>query len=369
VIGEHTDYNDGFVLPMAIDRYAVAVAAPRADGRLRVHAGDLGPDGRTVEVPLPAADLDPRAAADADLARDWAAYPVGVAWALAAAGHRVSGADVVLFSAVPVGSGLSSSASIECATLLALAGVSGFEVDAADGARLTRRAENDYAGVPSGPLDQLAAMHGEAGRVLFIDTRTLEVTTHPYDLPSAGLVLLVIDTRASHHHGANGYAQRRATCEAAAKLLGVPALRDIGLDALPDAMAAVAADAALGEVGARRVRHVVTEDDRVLRTVELLRAGRVREVGELLTASHRSLRDDYEVSCAELDLAVDTALACGAYGARMVGGGFGGSAIALLDADRVTAVTAELAAAYAAAGFTRPACFPAVAARGAHALR
>ena len=386
VIGEHTDYNDGFVLPMAIDRACYAAAAPRADRVLRVHAAQLG---ETVEVSLDAltgpvealsgeAEAARDAVADGDTAvaeagsgsaegptvTGWGAYPVGVAWVLAEAGFPVGGADIYLTSTVPVGSGLSSSAALECATALALAGVSGFELTNAELAKHAQRAENDYVGVPCGPLDQMSSAYGEDGSVLFIDTRTMEVRPQPFDLAAAGAVLLVIDTRVSHAHGENGYADRRAACEAAAAFLGVDALRDIDLAALDTAYAKVAEG--LGDATARRVRHVLTEDARVEEFVSLLGGLPLPELGRLMSLSHGSLKTDFEVSSPELDAAVDASIDAGAHGARMTGGGFGGSAIALIDVDKLDAVQDNVRRFFAANGFAEPAFFPAVASAGAH---
>jgi galactokinase len=356
VIGEHTDYNDGFAAPMAIDRYTAVAAAPRSDGLLRMISAVGAYRGRVTEVPLDALSPHP--------ARAWTSYPAGVAWTLLAAGvldrGSFGGADLAFTSTVPVGAGLSSSAALECATGLALAGLAVADLPPALLAQLAQRAENSYVGVPCGPLDQLAATFGVAGAVLFIDTRTRAVTPYPFDLPAAGLTLLVIDTRVHHDHADSGYADRRAACERAARELGVPALRDLTPDDLPRAARQ------LDDKTARRVRHVVTEDERVLEFVALLSAGdlsgvRLEEAGKLLTASHISLRDDFEVSSAELDAVVDAALRAGAYGARMTGGGFGGSAIALTSLDRAAAVSAAVQEALPTASI-----FPAIPSRGAH---
>ncbi|GAA1978077.1 galactokinase [Catenulispora subtropica] len=374
VIGEHTDYNEGFVLPMAIDRACYAAAAPRADRILRVHAAQLG---ETVEVSLdalvgPGSAADTRGADDSDMSpladpavKGWAAYPVGVAWILQQAGYPVSGADVYLTSTVPVGAGLSSSAALECATGLALAGVSGFDLTKAELARHAQRAENIYAGVPCGPLDQMSSAFGEDGAVLFIDTRSGEVRPQPFDLAAEDALLLVIDTRVSHAHGENGYADRRAACERAAAFLGVRALRDIPLAELPETFAKVAVG--LDETTARRVRHVVTENARVQQFVAILNHedSSLPPLGHRMMQSHASLRDDYEVSAPELDLAVATAVAAGAHGARMTGGGFGGSAIALVDRDQLEAVQDAVRTAFAEHGYTEPQFFPAVASAGA----
>lgn len=330
VIGEHTDYNAGFVLPMAIDRYTAVAAAPRLDGMLRVVSGQ-GATG-VVEIPLPG--LAPGARTG------WTDYPAGVAWALRGAGalpRHFAGADLAFSSTVPVGSGLSSSAALECCTGLALAAIGGKPIAPAELARLAQFAENEFAHVPCGPLDQLSSVFGAADAVLHIDTRTFDIAVHPFALAESGLSLLVINTKVQHENGESGYADRRATCERAAQTLGVPALRDVGSADLERAAAV------LDEVSLRRVRHVVTENDRVNRFVSLLQLGplegpRLNSAGELLSASHISLRDDYEVSCEELDIVVEAALRGGAHGARMTGGGFGGCAIALVSDDRLEKV-------------------------------
>ncbi len=356
VIGEHTDYNEGFAAPMAIDRYTAVAAAPRSDGLLRLVSAAGAFRESVAEVPLRA--LSP------GTPPGWVSYPAGVAWALLDVGvldgGSFGGADLAFASTVPVGAGLSSSAAIECATGLALAGLAGADLPPALLARLAQQAENAYVGVPCGPLDQLCAAFGVAGCVLFIDTRSGEVTPYPFDLPAAGLTLLVIDTKVHHDLGASGYPDRRAACERAARQLGVPALRDLTVAELGRA------ERELDERTARRVRHVVTENERVLEFVSLLAAGdlsgtRLRAVGRLLTASHVSLRDDFEVSSPELDSVVDAALRGGAYGARMTGGGFGGSAIALTAQDRTAAVAAAVLSALPAADI-----FPAVPATSAH---
>jgi galactokinase len=247
-----------------------------------------------------------------------------------------------------VGSGLSSSAALECSTGLALAAIGGRPIAPAELARLAQLAENEFAHVPCGPLDQLSSAFGAADAVLHIDTRTFDIAVHPFALGESGLTLLVINTKVQHEHGESGYADRRAACERAARLLGVPALRDVAFADLEHAATV------LDEVDLRRVRHVVTENDRVNRFVSLLQLGplegpRLNSAGELLTASHASLRDDFEVSCAELDVVVDAALRGGAHGARMTGGGFGGCAIALVSNDRLDRVAETVAEALPAA--------------------
>ena len=367
VIGEHTDYNDGFVLPIALPLAVRVAAGARADGRLRLHTRQSPDPVRDPAVPGAAdpvevvlAGLGPGAVTG------WAAYVAGVAWALAQSGHEVRGADLVVDGDVPTGAGLSSSAALECATGGALAALSGVTIDATELALIAKRAENDFVGVPSGVMDQLASMLGVEGHALFIDTRSLAVRPVPFDLAARGLALLVTDTRAAHSLTDGAYAERRGSCEQAATALGVRALRDIDVARLADPDVA-----ALDPVVRRRLHHVVTENARVLEVVALLSGGDLSggdlaAAGPLLTASHASLRDDYEVSSDELDLAVDTALAHGALGARMTGGGFGGSTIALVAAACADGVATEIAAAFARRGWPEPRSFRAVASVGAH---
>lgn len=343
LIGEHTDYNDGFALPFALPQRTEVAAAPRADGILRLHSADT----RTGVVTLDLAALDP--AHPPQGAESWAAYPAGVFWALLDAGLPVKGADLHVRSDVPTGAGLSSSAALEVATALALADLYGLPLSRPELAALARRAENAYVGVPCGVMDQMASACATDGHALHLDTRSLEQRHIPFDCAAAGMRLLVIDTRVKHALADGAYAQRLATCHGAAAALGVPALRDLPYEGLERALAR------LGDPVARqRVRHVVTENERVLRIEELLRAGRLRETGPLLTEGHISLRDDYEVSCPELDLAVATADAAGAYGSRMTGGGFGGSALALIDAAAGPAVTRAVTDAFRQSGYAAP---------------
>jgi galactokinase len=261
---------------------------------------------------------------------------------------------------VPVGAGLSSSAALECAVAVALAELAAATPGRTELARLARRAENDFVGAPTGGMDQMVSLHGEAGGLVFLDTRTDEIEHIPFDVAAQGLELLVIDTRAPHALVDGQYGARRADCARAAELLGVPALRDATLDGV---------ESLTDERLRRRARHVVTENARVLDVVGMLKAGKdPREIGPLLTASHASLRDDFEVTVPHLDVAADVAVAAGAYGARMTGGGFGGCVIALCDADRSAAVTAAVTEAYAARGWDSPATFPAVPSAGAHRL-
>jgi galactokinase len=351
VIGEHTDYNDGFVLPMALP-YGTVVAGSRRDDRvLRLRSLR-----RSAPVEVGLDGLAPGAVSG------WAAYVAGVAWAVEQSGLRLVGADLVLDGDVPLGAGLSSSASLECAVGIALADLAGLSLGRTELALLAQRAENDFVGMPCGVMDQMASMHGSADHVVFLDTRSLVVEPVRLDLPGAGLRLLVVDTRAPHRLVDSAYAQRRASCEQAARLLGVRALRDV--DDLDAALAALP-----DETLRRRVRHVVSEDERVLAVVRTLRdGGDPRGVGRYLTASHVSLRDDYGVTVPELDVAVEAALAAGAHGARMTGGGFGGCVVALVEADRAQQVEAAVTAAFSERGFTAPAAFEALPSAGAHRL-
>ena len=350
LIGEHTDYNDGFVLPLAIDHRVTVAAARRADDRLRLLSLEKG------EREMTLSDIGP------GLVEGWAGYVAGAMWSLAREGVEVGGLDLALTSDVPVGSGLSSSAAVECATVLATRDLYGGPGDPGRLALIAQRAENEIVGVPSGIMDQMASMACIAGHVLLLDTRSLVAEQVPFELDAAGLTLLVIDTGVSHALADGAYAERRRACEAAARLLEVPALRDA-----TEADVAAAADL-LGEVRYRRARHVVTENARVLEVVDRLRAGRLEAIGPLLTASHVSLRDDYEVSAPELDTAVEAALRAGALGARMTGAGFGGCALALAPAVEVGAVTRVVTAAFADRGFRAPTVFAVHPAHGARRL-
>jgi galactokinase len=352
LIGEHTDYNDGFVLPFALPHRTAVAASPRDDGRL--HVATVGDDGTVQQAsPVAVADLEP------GTIRGWAAYPTGVAWVLREQG-LTGGANLVIAGDVPAGAGLSSSHALECAVALALLGLADHPADDLPQiARWVQRAENEFVGAPTGLLDQTASLCCAEAHVLFLDVRFFKAEQVPFDAAEHGLEVLVVDTRASHSHTDGGYGARRAGCERAAAILGVPALRDIDVDELDGALAR------LPEELRPLARHVVTENERVLESVELLRTGRLAELGPLLDASHASLRDDYKVSAPELDVAVDAAKAAGALGARMIGGGFGGSAIALVPVERHDEVVRQVLAAFAERGWTTPRTFPAVPAAGA----
>ena len=352
LIGEHTDYSGGLVLPFAIDARARLAAARTGNDVLRVVSAQRPDESRSLSLQ----DIGPVAAA----AAGWAGYLFGSVWALREAGYPIGGFDLALDSAVPAGAGLSSSAAVETATVLAVSALSGIDLDVMQIARYAQQAENDFVGVPCGPMDQTASAAAKAGSVLLFDTRTGAVEHIPFDPAGHGLQILVIDTRVAHSLADGEYARRRASTEELTRTLGVRWLRDVAVDDLPHALAAL--DSA--ELR-RRLRHVVTENDRVRRTVELLRDERIGDIGPLLTASHASLRDDYEVSCAELDLAVQSVLGAGASGARMTGGGFGGSVIALLPAERVADASEAVAEAFQAAGYGSPVCRIVAPAQGA----
>lgn len=335
LIGEHTDYNGGFVLPFAIPQAARLAAATRNDGRWRFASLDLD---STVE----SSDLVPGE-------KGWHSYLAGVVWALRQAGHDVGGADLVLSSNVPLGAGLSSSAAIECVTMAALCDLYDLDIDPMTRARLCQVAENQYVGAPTGLMDQAASTLCTTGHALFLDCRSFEVAQVPFDVAAAGLEILVVDSKTPHSHVDGEYAARRASCTTACELLGIDLLRD--LTDLDEALAK------LPELEGRRVRHVVTENARVLRAVDALADGGFAEVGRLMTASHASMRDDYEITAPSVDLAVESMLAAGALGARMTGGGFGGCVLALVPAGRADAVAAAVTAAFADAGYAAPVSF------------
>ncbi|MBF0816647.1 galactokinase [Microbacterium paludicola] len=363
LIGEHTDYNEGFVLPFAIQHRTYAAAGMHADLAIRV-ASTFSPD--PVEVAL--AELEtlfagaPGAAVADGTVPEWAAYPLGVAWAALAASGRsaadVPGVDIAIASDVPVGAGLSSSAAIEGAVAAALNDLWQLGLSPLDMAKVGRRAENEAVGAPTGIMDQVSSILGRADAATFLDCRTLETRSVDLGLEREGLILLAIDTKVEHAHASGGYRDRRAACERGAAALGVPSLRDLteaDLDRARDI---------LDDVTFRRVRHIVTENQRVLDTVDALASGGPRAIGDLLVASHASMRDDFEISVPELDTAVDAALAAGAIGARMTGGGFGGSAVALVEADAVDAVADAAARAFAARGYAAPHAFTVVPSEG-----
>lgn len=359
IIGEHTDYNDGFVLPIAIPLTTTCTARTRRDGVVRVSSRQYPEQSAEVR------DL----AGEWETVPRWARYPLGVVAELRRRGHRVAGLDLGLDSTVPVGAGLSSSAALCCSVAVAVRELCAPDIGDRELIDIAHTAENDYAGVPTGVLDHVASILCTAGHALYLDVRrfrqttadTTEDTGHeqiPFALDRFGLRLLVVDTGHGHRLADGGYARRRAECGAAAVALGVESLRDIGsIDELSGL-----ADALLR----RRAHHVVTENARVCAVADLLRGGAdPREIGPLLTAGHVSLRDDFAVSVPVLDAVVDAAVSAGAHGARMVGGGFGGSVIVLVD-DAAAEVTAQaVRSRLSREGFPVPRIFGVTAARGA----
>ncbi len=314
LIGEHTDYNLGWSLPIALPQRTFVAFEPSDADALTV-SSDLA-DG-AVRIPL---------ATKPGEITGWAAYVAGVVWALRAAGHSVPGGTMSVSSDVPMGSGLSSSAALECAALGALCP----QIDRMDQARLAQRAENEYVGAPTGLLDQISSLFGSAATALLIDFRSLSVSPVGFDPSSSGVELLLIDSRERHGHVGGEYAARRLSCERAAADMGVVSLREVHDIA---ALAHVT-----DPVDARRARHVLTENQRVLDFVAVLGDSDFAEAGQLFTASHASMRDDFAITTPHIDLIADAAVEAGALGARMTGGGFGGCVIALVPADRVETV-------------------------------
>jgi galactokinase len=352
LIGEHTDYNGGFVLPFALGAGVVVAAARTPAEAISVWSAQERGDPAEAAVDA----LTP------GLVGGWAAYPLGVAWSLREAGRRPAGTLLAVDADLAVGAGLSSSAALESATALALAELHGLRVARPELAAFASRAENEFAGVPTGIMDQSAALLCRAGHALLLDCRSGATEQLPLAAGPAGLVLLVVDTGTRHALTDGRYAQRRRACEAAAGELGVAALRDLA--DRPDDVGRLA-DPELR----RRARHVVTENQRVLMTAAALRNGALAELGPLLTESHRSLRDDFEVSWPRADVAVEAALAAGAEGARMMGGGFGGSVLVLARATEVSQAEAAICEAYARRRWPVPVVTLAVPSDGARRLR
>ncbi|GBE65171.1 galactokinase [Mycobacterium sp. MFM001] len=340
LIGEHTDYNLGFALPIALPQRTTVTFEPSDAGVLTVRSDRM--DG-VVRIPLDTTPGD---------VTGWAAYVAGVVWALRRAGYAAPGGSMSVSSDVEIGSGLSSSAALSCAVLGALA--CGVNIDRLEQARLAQRAENEYVGAPTGLLDQLAALFGEPSTALLIDFRELTVRPVRFDPEAAGVALLLIDSRARHTHAGGEYAARRASCERAAAALGVSSLREV------DDVGAVS-----DPVDARRARHVLTENQRVLDFVAALSDSDFASAGRIFTASHASMRDDFEITTEHIDVIADAAVGAGAFGARMTGGGFGGCVIALVPAERVDAVAAAVRGAVHEAGYEQPVITRTYAAQGA----
>jgi galactokinase len=345
LIGEHTDYNNGFVLPFGINYRTYAAVSLRSDRSCRV-VSEI--DSKVYEISLD--DDKPT-----DL--DWALYPLGVAWVMRQ--YATAGFDCYITSDVPIGAGLSSSAAIESAMAIALNQLWGANLERKQLALIGQQAENQVVGAPTGIMDQTASMMAQDDAAVLIDCQDLEITVVDLGLSQHDLVVAVIDTQVSHSHAHGGYGSRRTSCEVGAKQLGVASLRELSLSDLPRAQSQ------LDDETFRRVRHVITENQRVLDTLFALREGNLAALGRLLLESHASMRDDFEISVAELDLAVETAMATGAIGARMTGGGFGGAAIAIINKDKLSELETNCLAAFAKAGFKAPRVFSVTPSEGA----
>ena len=351
LIGEHTEYNNGFVLPFAIERRTFAAVRTREDRTLRVASAWAG---ELVEGNL--------GSLSAETMTGWSAYPLGVIWALGQLGadlSEVPGVEIFVDSDVPVGAGLSSSGALESSVALALNDAWGLGFDKDTLAYAGQLAENIAVGEPTGIMDQIASLSGQRGQAVLLDCRSRQTTLVDLNFERDGLSILVIDTATAHEHATTGYAERRAACERAASVLGIESLRDLTIDDLNRARHA------LDDTSFRRVRHVVTENKRVLETVRLLSEGGGAAIGDILDASHKSLREDFSVSDPALELAVETAHANGALGARMIGGGFGGCAIALIPRESESLLRVAIDGAFAEHGYGQPDSFGVSASVGA----
>ncbi len=348
LIGEHIDYSEGFVLPFAIDAVTKCAIAKRDDGKIRIISAQK--KNEVIE-----SNLEAIAAKEGSA---WSKYIYGVIWAM----EIDSGLDIYIDGKVPLGAGLSSSAALECSLATALNHLFHLEKTLPELARLTQRAENDYVGVPCGIMDQSISLMARAGYGLLLDCQDLSTRHIKIDFASKSLRLLIIDTQAHHALTDGGYAKRRESCEEVAKIFSIPSLRQLSMESL------LAHKAKLSELQFKRARHGVSEMLRVLDAVKALEAEDFEALGQLLNQSHNSLRDDYEVSCPELDLAVETALRSGALGARMVGGGFGGSAIALIKESDAGTISSTIERAFAKNGFKAPRFFDSLPSDGAKVL-
>jgi galactokinase len=354
LIGEHTDYNDGFVLPAAIEFYCWAAAAPRKDGKLVIYSENFN---ETVEANLDS--LTPLRK------KHWANYPLGVAWALCQARKRLTGANFYIAGGVPLGAGLSSSAAIEVAVGFALLGVSGLAVDRSELAQLCRKAENEFVGARVGIMDQFVSCYGHASHTLLLDCRSLqyEFVKLPDDLR-----IVICNTMVRHEVASGEYNARRAECEEGVRILRIAfpeirALRDVTLPQLE------AHRRSLKPTVFVRCRHVITENGRVKSAVEAFHQGNNKALGTLLQGSHRSLRDDYEVSCKELDLMVEIAMAqSGVIGARMTGGGFGGCTVNLVESAAVSNFKRNVAEEYSSRTGLTPEIYVSPASEGAQQM-
>ncbi len=347
LIGEHIDYSEGFVLPFAIENRTHAAISRSSDGLVRISSHQRRNNIFSISI----SDVEPGSKGD------WEKYVLGVIWSLGI----TEGLNILVDGNVPAGAGLSSSAALECAVAVGLNALLDLGLSDKELARATQRAENDYVGMPCGIMDQSVSIMGKAGSALLLDCRDLSTESIPFSVADAGLELLIIDTQAHHALVDGGYAERRAACESAAQKLGVKSMRDLSMEKL------LAGKDKLSEVEFIRARHAVSEISRVLSTVEALKSRDFKEVGTLINQSHNSLRDDYAVSCPELDVAVEAAQDAGALGARMVGGGFGGSAIALLRVEDVDKARTAIAEAFSNKGFKKPRFFTSLPSAGASA--
>ncbi len=348
LIGEHTDYNEGFVLPFAINRRTFAALSLRQDGIARVGSSFTS---EVIEIEVEKISRQ--------TAKGWSGYPLGVAWALMQEGVKPQGFNLFVDSNVPVGAGLSSSAAIECSVALGLNDLWSAELGRSALAKIGQRAENEIVGAPTGIMDQTASLFGVLDHVVFLDCRSLIAEAIPLGLKQNGLEIVVMDTKVSHRLVDGGYAARRAACETGANALGAASLRDLGVSDLKRT------EQLLNPEVFKRVRHVVTENARVLETVQILRDSGPLEIGNQLYASHESMRDDFEISIEELDCAVEVAMNAGAIGARMTGGGFGGAAIALIDSEKVAALQIAVQEEFESRGFLKPELFSVIADEGA----
>jgi galactokinase len=349
LIGEHIDYSEGFVLPFAIADRTYAAIASRSDGLVRIASHQRKEKIFSIDIN----DVKPGSKGD------WEKYVLGVIWSLGI----TSGFDILVDGSVPAGAGLSSSAALECSVAVALNQLCGLNKSLQELARATQKAENDYVGVPCGIMDQSVSLMAQAGSALLLDCRDLTTELVPFSVADAGLELLIIDTQAHHALVDGGYAERRASCESVASKLNIPSMRHLTLEVL------TANREKLSDTEFIRARHAVTEIARVLDAVIALRASDFVALGSLINQSHISLRDDYTVSCPELDIAVDASLSAGALGARMVGGGFGGSAIALIQADAVAQTRDAVTKAFEAKSFKKPRFFTSLPSAGASSIR
>jgi len=357
VIGEHTDYNDGFVLPMAIDRYTVIAAAPASNGSATIRLrSTLGRDTVKLDLSQPVKP-GPKGA--------WSNYPAGVVAGFLARGSKPGGFDALIHSTVPTGGGLSSSAALEVSTATLLEEMTGKQLDPVEKALLCQKAEHDYAGMPCGIMDQFISVMGRKDHLLLLDCRSRRPELVPMTDPS--VALLITNTNVKHELTSGEYAKRRAQCEQAAKALGVSSLRDATAEKLQ------AARGRMEELVFRRARHVISEIERTVHAAEAVKASNWTTVGQLMYASHASLRDDYEVSCAELDAVVEIAGQIGSkggvIGCRMTGGGFGGCTVALIRADAVDAISARVAAEYEKRTKIKPSLFVSRPAAGATVIK